>query len=182
MFYFKCVDAMDFAEEMHEGQVRKYTGEEYVNHPYAVYELLGEFFDKFPEYFAEEEQHSALTAALLHDTVEDTAATIEDIEHRFGAQTAEYVWYMTKVPGFVGNRQKRKTMDAERLAQAPLIVKCIKFFDVYHNAQSIFEHDPEFTPTFVQETINLLAAMNITDLGIPQYKEFVSTLISKHID
>lgn len=179
-FNFKLVEVMDFAEDMHKGQKRKYTGEDYIEHCYAVYELFLEFAEEYDELFTQEEVDAAAAACLLHDTVEDTAATHEDIQQKFGDLIAQYVWYLTKVPVYIGNRQKRKAMDADRLAMAPLIVRVIKYFDLYHNAQSIFEHDAKFTKVFVPETIRLLAAMNVASVGIPSYSEFAKKLIEKN--
>ena len=62
--------ALEFAAKAHEGQVRKYTGEPYITHPMAVAEMLLEHGIEFG---------AMHIAALLHDTVEDTDVTHEDI-------------------------------------------------------------------------------------------------------
>ena len=105
----------------HKGQARKYTGEPYVEHPIAVSELVREHGLS----------ETAIIAAILHDTVEDTDATLEDVWELFGEEVAEYVWYLTKPPEFVGNRSIRKEHDRNRLAIAPEEVKFIKFYDVF---------------------------------------------------
>ena len=83
------IEALEFATEMHEGQVRKYTGEEYIMHPIAVADLVEEYLDEQEE--PEEFVMAAIAIALLHDTVEDTPATEENILERFGAEIAEGV-------------------------------------------------------------------------------------------
>jgi len=151
------IEALEFATEMHEGQVRKYTGEEYIMHPIAVADLVEEYLDEQVE--PEEFVMAAIAIALLHDTVEDTPATEENILERFGAEIAEGVWYLTKTPNFVGNRAFRKKLCETRLSQAPYMVRVIKTFDMFHNSLSIQEHDPKFWELFQQETVELLEAM-----------------------
>jgi (p)ppGpp synthase/HD superfamily hydrolase len=102
----------------------------------------------------------AIAAAALHDTVEDTAVTLEEIAEKFGDRVAEYVWYLTKPPAFVGNRAKRKTHDRNRLKEAPEIVLLIKVMDVWHNYEGIREHDPKFYETWREEVRDLLYIMD----------------------
>ena len=90
------IKALQFATKMHEGQVRKYTGEAYITHPVAVADLVEAYLDE--KGFSEEEVMMAIQVAILHDTVEDTVATMEDIEALFGPEIAKGVWFMTKTP------------------------------------------------------------------------------------
>ena len=156
------IEALEFATEMHEGQVRKYTGEEYIMHPIAVADLVEEYLDEQEE--PEEFVMSAIAIALLHDTVEDTPATEENILERFGAEIAEGVWYLTKTPSFVGNRAVRKELCQARLAAAPWLIRVIKTFDMMHNATTIEANDPKFWIVFKAETIALLEAMGTTHI------------------
>jgi (p)ppGpp synthase/HD superfamily hydrolase len=79
--------AFSYALAAHTGQTRKYTGEPYIVHPFAV-SLIVQSVPHTPEMVA---------AALLHDTVEDTGKTIEEIEQLFGKQVASYVGWLTDV-------------------------------------------------------------------------------------
>jgi len=142
--------AREFARTAHEGQVRKYTGEPYVEHVYAVADMVA----------AHTNDEAAIIAAILHDTVEDTAVSIETIQETFGDTVAEYVWYLTKPPVFVGNRAKRKALDRARLKEAPEIVRFIKVMDIWHNSTSIREFDKKFYETFREEVRDLLYIMN----------------------
>lgn len=155
--YTMIVKALQFAQEMHKGQVRKYTGEDYVNHPVAVADLVELYLEE--NGYTDEEITTAIAVAILHDTVEDTPATHEDIEVVFGEEVAKGVWFLTKVPNYVGNRATRKKMCEARLAQAPEIIRIIKTFDMMHNSYSIEEHDPKFFKLFQKETKSLLKAM-----------------------
>lgn len=156
-------EALKFATKAHEGQVRKYTGEEYITHPVAVADMVEHYLDS-KECYTEEQILTAIQIAILHDTVEDCDVTIEEIEELFGADVAQGVWFLTKTPAFVGNRAQRKALCEARLAQAPEIVKIIKTCDMHHNSKSIEEHDAKFWKLFKTETKALLTAMNTTDV------------------
>ena len=80
------VRALNYATKMHEGQKRE-SGEPYITHPIAVANIL---IDLGLDY-------SAVSAALLHDCVEDTTATDEDIKRNFGTEIAELVLGVTKL-------------------------------------------------------------------------------------
>jgi (p)ppGpp synthase/HD superfamily hydrolase len=151
----------------HKGQVRKYTGEPYIEHPLAVSELVKEHGLS----------ETAVIAAILHDVVEDTGASMEDVEELFGEKVAEYVWYLTKPPAYVGDRVKRKTLDRNRLSESPEEVRIIKFFDIYHNAGSIKEHDTELWETWRYEMAMLLLAMDVESIeSLRPYNDFIGSL------
>ena len=93
--------ARRFATEIHAaaGQRRKYTDEPYIVHPAAVVELVRSVTD----------DENMLAAARLHDTVEDTGATLEDIAQQFGPEVAELVSMLTDK-----NSRRRKTVPRAR--------------------------------------------------------------------
>ena len=164
----KIDHAKIWAGMYHKGQTRKYTGEPYITHPEAVGELVREHGLS----------ETGVIAAILHDTVEDTSANLENVEELFGTKVAEYVWYLTKPPAYVGNRATRKEHDRWRLSLAPEEVKIIKFFDIYHNAGSIKEHDTEFWESWRGEMSMLLLAMDVRSIEslMSKYEEFVDSL------
>jgi len=155
-------EALKFATKMHEGQVRKYTGEEYITHPVAVADIVEIYLDK--KGYSEEDIMMAVQVALLHDTVEDTVATMEDIEDKFGDEVAKGVWFLTKTPNYVGNRKFRKELCEARLREAPEIIRILKTADMFHNSLSIEEHDPKFWNLFKEETVSLLIAMDTLEV------------------
>lgn len=155
-------EALKFATKMHEGQVRKYTGEEYITHPVAVADIVEIYLDK--KGYSEEDIMMAVQVALLHDTVEDTVATMEDIEDKFGDEIAKGVWFLTKTPNYVGNRKFRKELCEARLREAPEIIRILKTADMFHNSLSIEEHDPKFWNLFKEETVSLLIAMDTLEV------------------
>jgi (p)ppGpp synthase/HD superfamily hydrolase len=156
------IEALQFATKMHKGQVRKYTGEDYITHPVAVADLVEAYLDE--KGFSEEEVMMAIQVAILHDTVEDTKATMEDIESLFGPEIAKGVWFMTKTPDYVGNRKFRKELCEMRLREAPEIIRILKTCDMFHNSLSIEAHDPKFWKTFKEETVSLLIAMDTLEV------------------
>ena len=156
------IKELEFATKMHKGQVRKYTGEEYITHPVAVADIVEAYLDR--KGYTEEEIMMAIEVAILHDTVEDTVATMESVEGFFGPEVAKGVWFLTKTPNYVGNRKFRKELCEARLREAPEIVRIIKTADMFHNSLSIEEHDPKFWNLFKEETVSLLIAMDTLEV------------------
>ena len=149
--------AFHFAQQAHQGQVRKYTGEPYINHPVAVAKLVAEVCDN----------KEMVAAALLHDTVEDTAATILDIRREFGKTIAIWVEQLTKVSqSGHGNRAVRKALDRAHTALADHEAKTIKLADVFDNIKNIAEKDPKFAQVYMQEKRDLLEVLTEGDQGL----------------
>lgn len=136
-----------FATRAHGSQKRKYTGEPYVTHPIAVMEIVREV----------SHTEDMLIAAVLHDTVEDTDVTLDDIKAEFGATVAKYVDGLTDVSTLEdGNRAERKALDRAHIAVQCPEVKTIKLADLIHNTLSIEAHDPSFYKIYRAEKIALL--------------------------
>ena len=140
--------AYDFAKAAHAGQVRKYTGEPYINHPVAVATLVASVTDDC----------NMICAALLHDTVEDCAVTIEEIATcGFGHPIAYLVDCLTDVSKLSdGNRATRKGIDRMHTANGSKDAKTIKLADLIDNSRSIVAHDPGFSVVYMTEKRLLL--------------------------
>ena len=149
-----------YADHAHHGQYRKYTGDPYIIHPIEVAKRAAEFFKGTDFKYKTE----IVSAAYLHDVVEDTPIQIEEISKLFGNQVAKYVWFLTKPPGFTGNRAERKELDRARLSLAPPEVRVVKYFDIQHNSESIKIYDASFYKVFYSETSELLEAMKVLDI------------------
>lgn len=133
---------------------RKYTNEPYQEHLASVASMV-EGASGTPEMIA---------AAWLHDSVEDTATTLEDIEENFGSDVATLVYELTDVSSLLdGNREKRKALDRAHLAKASPDAKTIKLADLIDNARSIEKHDPRFAQTFMREKQLLLEVLKDGD-------------------
>jgi len=130
--------AREFAAKAHEnaGQLRKYTNEPYIIHPEGVVKILQENGVLSP---------NVLAAAYLHDTVEDTAVTLEDIKQEFGDEIAGLVAMLTDVAKPEdGNRAVRMSINKDHAAQASPDGQNIKLADLIHNVRDIATNDPKF--------------------------------------
>jgi soluble cytochrome b562 len=138
-----------YATEAHQriNQRRKYNSEPYHVHLHAVAKLVASVTD----------DTEMIAAAWLHDTVEDTQATLDDIEAAFGVTVAELVEELTDVsrPGD-GNRAVRKAIDRRHLAQASARAKTVKLADLIDNCKDITRHDPGFAQVYLAEMDDLL--------------------------
>jgi len=142
--------ARAFAIECHGSQVRKYTGEPYWHHLRNVAIIVDEFGGT----------ESQVAAAWLHDTVEDTDVTLDDLEAEFGPEIRDLVYWLTDRSREEGiNRRSRKALDRERLARAPEAAQTVKLADLIDNMKSISANDPDFARVFLAETERLLEVM-----------------------
>ena len=138
--------AFDFANEAHKG-VRRRSGEPYILHPIAVAKIvvsnicLG---------------YKSIAAALLHDVVEDTDYTVDDIKKLFGSKIASLVDGLTKIKVVLDNEDKaeQKSIQAENFKRILLTlnddirVVLIKLADRLHNCRTI-----EFMPEYKRDKI-----------------------------
>ena len=119
-----------FAEQAHYGQVRR-SGEPYVTHPLAVAGVLaGMHMD-----------HQSLMAALLHDTIEDTGVTKEDIGAQFGEEVAELVDGVSKLTHIeFDSLEHKQAENFQKMALAmarDIRVILVKLADRVHNMRTI---------------------------------------------
>ena len=142
--------AREFATQAHEGQVRKYTGMPYIVHPIEVMEIV----------CTVEHDDAMLAAALLHDVVEDTDHTIDDIRAGFGDDIAALVSDLTDVSKLEdGNRRVRKAKDRAHSGAASGRAQTVKLADLISNSMDIVKHDPTFAKLYIQEKLLLLGVL-----------------------
>ena len=145
--HYEVLEAIRFAAAAHGDQPRKYTGEPYIVHPIAVCQTFCQFSDNV---FGQQ-------AAVLHDVVEDTDVTAQDIEAKFGTIVAALVLEVTNVSRPEdGNRAERKRIDRKHLSLASYLGQTIKLADIENNIDSIVQHDPKFARTYLAEKRELL--------------------------
>jgi (p)ppGpp synthase/HD superfamily hydrolase len=151
-----AVCARLFATAAHAaiGQTRKYTGEPYINHPAAVAQLVASV-PHTPEMVA---------AAWLHDVVEDTQITLDDIRDEFGWMVAALVADLTDVsrPEH-GDRATRKEIDRLHTARTSPEAKTVKLADLIDNTLTITAHDPDFAKVYLREKALLLEVLREGD-------------------
>jgi len=148
--------AREFATAAHRGvgQLRKYTGQPYDEHLHRVAEIVRTVTDD-PE---------MLAAGWLHDVVEDTPTTIEEIGREFGPGVRELVDALTDVSRpHHGNRVVRKALDREHLAAAPARAQTVKLADLIDNCDDICKHAPGFGRVYLEEMGLLLDVLASAD-------------------
>jgi hypothetical protein len=150
------VRAKTYATQAHRriNQLRKYTKLPYDVHLSSVSGIVAEVSDD-PQMIA---------AAWLHDVVEDTPATFEDIRREFGRPIMELVEQLTDVSlPSEGNRARRMSINREHLAIASPRAKTIKLADLIDNATDISKHDARFASTYLAEMATLLEVLTEGD-------------------
>ena len=154
--------ALDYATKMHEGQKRE-SGEPYITHPIAVANIL---IDLGLDY-------SAVSAALLHDCVEDTTATDEDIKRNFGDEIAELVLGVTKLKKLsFKSKEEEQAENFRRMFFAiakDIRVLIIKIADRLHNMRTISSLSKERQIAMATETLEIFAPL-ASRLGLSYFK------------
>ena len=162
------------AEEAHDGQFRL-TGEPYVEHPLAVAGILADL----------RLDSDTLTAALLHDTVEDTHITRDDIRHGFGEPVAKLVDGVTKLGKIhVRTAEQHQAENIRKMLVAmaeDVRVVLIKLGDRLHNMRTISAHTAERRLRISHETLDIYAPL-AHRLGIWQVKGELEDLAFAQID
>ncbi len=128
------LEAAAFAARKHTGQKRKgKAGEPYINHPLEVANLLASVGGV--------EDPDVLTAALLHDTVEDTGTTRGEIAERFSPAVADIVMEVTDDKSLP--KQERKRLQVEHAPHLSVKAKLVKLADKISNITDIMERPPD---------------------------------------
>nr|WP_246279498.1 bifunctional (p)ppGpp synthetase/guanosine-3',5'-bis(diphosphate) 3'-pyrophosphohydrolase [Psychromicrobium silvestre] len=142
--------AYQVAERSHEGQKRK-SGDPYITHPVAVATILAELGMS----------GTTLAAALLHDTVEDTPYTLDQLKADFGPEVAMLVDGVTKLDKVTfGEAAQSETVRKMVVAMAKDIrVLVIKLADRLHNARTWRYVSPESSSRKARETLEIFAPL-----------------------
>ena len=162
-----------FSAKAHQGQTR-HSGEPYLVHPMEVAGILAKMELDVP----------SIVTALLHDTVEDTVATLEEVERLFGSEIKNLVDGVTKLSRIQFSSQEHKQAENFRkmlMAMAQDIrVILIKLADRLHNMRTL-EHLPEERQfTIAQETLDIYAPL-ANRLGIQEIKVQLEDLALKYL-
>ena len=166
--------AFNFAYQLHEGQTRK-SGEPYIAHPIAVATLLRSLGG----------DSVTIAAGFLHDVVEDTEVTPEEIEELFGVQVRLLVEGVTKLSKFnFSSTTERQAENFRRmfLAMATDIrVIVVKLADRLHNMRTLDHLKPEKQIRISQETREIFAPL-ANRLGIGRFKWELEDLCFKYLE
>ena len=146
--------AEKFAVQAHGPQKRKYSDQPYIVHPLEVAKIV----QSVPH------TNAMVAAAILHDVIEDTEASYEDVAVNFGTLVADLVDELTDVSKPEdGNRAVRKALDRAHLAKASADAQTIKLADVISNTKDIKENDPKFAKVYISEMKSLLEVLDKGD-------------------
>ena len=144
--------AWEFSVQHHRGQMRA-SGEPYIIHPLEVAEVLAEM----------KMDSTSIAAGLLHDSVEDTPATNEEIAAGFGDQVAHIVEGVTNIDKIeFANREDRQAENVRKMLLAMVSdvrVVLIKLADRLHNMRTLEHLRPERQESIARETLDIYAPL-----------------------
>ncbi|MBL8073816.1 MAG: bifunctional (p)ppGpp synthetase/guanosine-3',5'-bis(diphosphate) 3'-pyrophosphohydrolase [Nitrospira sp.] len=165
--------AYEFSAKAHEGQVRR-SGEPYVKHPIAVAGVLTSL----------KTDVTAIVAGLLHDTLEDTVATVGELEREFGKDVVHLVDGVTKIGKITFKSSEEKQAENFRkmvLSMADDIrVVIIKLADRLHNMRTLEHLSEKKRLEIAQETLEIYAPL-ANRIGVGWVKNELEDLCLKHL-
>lgn len=165
--------AFNFAKHAHKG-VRRNSGEPYIMHPIAVARIVSEEIGL---------GSTSICAALLHDVVEDTEYTVEDIANLFGPKIAQIVDGLTKIAGGIfGDKASAQTENFKKLLltmSEDIRVILIKIADRLHNMRTLEHMAPNKQYKIAGETLYIYAPIAYR-LGLSKIKVELENLSFKY--
>ncbi len=168
------VRAYRYSDAAHAGQVR-HSGEPYVSHCVEVARILADL----------QLDTATVTSGLLHDIVEDTDITVEDIEREFGAEIAQIVDGLTKIANLpLSSREERQVENYRKLLLSiakDARVILIKLADRLHNMRTLDWLAPEKRRRIAQETRDLYAPL-AHRFGMAKMRWELEDLAFKHLE
>lgn len=170
----RIMQALEFAAKAHEGQKRK-SGEPYIFHPIEVAKILVSY----------DCDTDSIIAALLHDTVEDTEVTLDQVKKLFGQEVASLVDGLTKLGKIYFSSQEEQQIENLRkmlLAMAKDIrVILIKLADRLHNMRTLDGQPDKRRREIALETIEVYAPL-AHRLGIQNLKSELEDISLRYLD
>jgi (p)ppGpp synthase/HD superfamily hydrolase len=156
-----------YAKEKHHNQFRKFGNIPYVNHPIKVAEMVKKHTD----------DKEVIAAAYLHDVLEDTPTTYDEILGIFGKKIADLVQELTNDEYMKKKMGKRKylTLKINNLSEE---ARLIKFFDRLDNVRDLNKSNKSFASYYANNTNYILRNISVNLLDIE--KEIINK-IKKHI-
>jgi len=155
-------DAYEYAESAHKGQKRR-SGEAYITHPVAVADILADLHM----------DGATIAAAILHDVVEDTGVSTDDVAERFSREVADLVDGVTKLDQIqFKNRQEAQAESFRKMLLAmvrDIRVIMVKLADRVHNMRTLGAMPPPKRRLVARETLDIYAPI-ANRLGIHSIK------------
>ncbi|GAA2623907.1 HD domain-containing protein [Actinomadura fulvescens] len=153
-----AVEKAATAAQRWHGDQRRPTGVPYVEHLLEALEVLV----RGPQVTSSD----LLAAVLLHDVVEDTGATVSEVEAEFGPVVAELVDWVTKPPAAGAGRQAKRAAKAaylRRLGEAPREAVLVKLADRVSNVQRLYQMPPDYQRRYYAETVTYILPLAAAD-------------------
>ena len=165
--------AYEFGAAAHDGQKRK-SGEAYISHPVAVAQELADMHL----------DSQAITAAILHDVVEDTEASLAQIEEKFGPEVAGLVDGVSKLDQIQFRSRAEAQAESFRKMMLAMIedirVILVKLADRLHNMQTLDAMPGDKKARIARETLDIYAPI-ANRLGINRFKVMLEDLGFRHL-
>jgi GTP pyrophosphokinase len=169
----RILEAYEFGAAAHEGQTRK-SGEPYITHPVAVAQELAEMHL----------DSEAICAAILHDVVEDTSATLDEIQEKFGEDVALIVDGVSKLDQIQFRSRAEAQAESFRKMMLAMIedirVILVKLSDRLHNMETLGAMPAVKKKRIARETLDIYAPI-ANRLGINRLKVQLEDLGFKHL-
>jgi GTP pyrophosphokinase len=163
-----------FSASVHQGQIRL-SGEPYLTHPMEVCGILADM----------KLDAATLVTGLLHDTVEDTLTTLEQIEEAFGKEVAFLVNGLTKISKItLGNQEERQAENFRKMILAmssDIRILLIRLADRIHNMRTLEFQTPDRQRYISKESLDLYAPL-ANRLGINWMKMELEDLSFRYLD
>ena len=162
-----------FSAKVHQGQVR-HSGEPYLVHPLAVAAILADMRLDL----------ATVASGILHDTVEDTYATLEEIQQNFGPEIGALVDGLTKISKMtLATHEERQAENFRKMLMAmakDIRIVIIKLADRLHNMRTLEFMPPENQVKIAQETLDIYAPL-ANRLGIDRIKTELEDLSFRYL-
>ena len=166
--------AYEFSALEHAGQTRR-SGEQYITHPLEVAALVADM--KLDDV--------AIAASLLHDVVEDTLTTIDNVHEHFGPEVAHVVEGVTKISTIPFSSSEERQAENFRKMLLAMVddvrVILVKLADRLHNMRTLDHLGEERRVTISQETLDIYAPI-AHRLGMSKVKNELEELAFRHLD
>lgn len=153
--------AAAYAHWAHYDQKRKYGGRPYIDHPIRVAARTA--------MSGKVETLAGISAAFLHDVLEDTPVMYAQLQNEFGEDVAKLVSGLSNVKKTGVSRAEQKALDRERLAVAPDMVKHIKWCDRLDNLWDLKEAPISFRALYYQESKLLAKTLGVQARDVPPH-------------
>jgi (p)ppGpp synthase/HD superfamily hydrolase len=169
--------AYGLAAKYHDGYLRKYSFLPYITHPVEVHAILLHRFGPAGDL---EDLNALYAAALLHDVLEDTEASEDDLSKHLPDSVVSLVKEVTNPAKLEdGNRAYRAAVNREHVKNGSAAAHSLKVADIISNTKSIADYDPEYAKVYLPEKWEMLKVLDKAD---PELHARAVSIINKNAE